>query len=480
MVTMGKNFEGKIGESDILKIPVKDPRTTSTIANYINVILDFTNFNPPYWLRSDNDTGEGHWWYYFRQNNTVHVLIAEDVRKGFVNLMTRKNNNENLTREEIGSLETYAALLNTTPHIGAQQATDTYPEYILGKITTPDTKTQKKYRTKSRADNSTDNLPSNIAIITNDKYKDSLTLQQNGGAYLQPLATTDGLQYDGENLFFQGFPASEATLREINKDKDVPIEAIDLPLLRMFYSIILSDFEQNTKKLGIVNEIVTVYVPDLAAILGKKRNLSKNDITSIIEKTSSFQTIYGVIKDPDRPNGIGTAVPLLVWMGYDAESNTIQFASPYMTRLIKRIYNVSIRKDKKGSPQLKKDGTPLLEVSHSYLVKSSIVKERNKRAVEIVMIVVTTIEQSGKNTPHLKASTIINRIPQLKKTYNNTPAKHKNRVLTRAFKKAWELLETQTNLRKKYPDIILPDPNNPQNIPTTSNINKLVFEFPHS
>lgn len=121
-----------------------------------------------------------------------------------------------------------------------------------------------------------------------------------------------------------------------------------------------------------------------------------------------------------------------------------------------------------------------MEVSHSYLVKSSIVKERNKRAVEIVMVVVTTIEQSGKNTPHLKASTIINRIPQLKKTYNDTPAKHKNRVLTRAFKKAWELLETQTNLRKKYPDIILPDPNNPQNIPTTSNLNKLVFEFPHS
>lgn len=87
----------------------------------------------------------------------------------------------------------------------------------------------------------------------------------------------------------------------------------------------------------------------------------------------------------------------------------------------------------KRQPTVKKDGTPLLEVSHSYLVKSSIVKERNKRAVEIVMVVVTTIEQSGKNTPHLKASTIINRIPQLK-TYNNTPAKHKNRVLTRAFK----------------------------------------------
>lgn len=478
MRTMEKNFNGKTGQSDVIKIPVKDPRTASTVANYVDVILDFTDFNPPYWLRSDKDTGEGHWWYYQTQTNTVHVLIAEDVRKEFVSLMTRKNNDEKLTCEEIKTLEAYAALLNATPHMGAQQATDTYPDYILGKITTPDN-VKKSYRTKSKADNTTDNLPSNLAIITNDKYKNSLTLQQNGGAYLQPLATTEGLQYDGENLFFQGFPASEATLREINKDKDIPIEAIDLPLLRMFYSIILSDFEQNTKKLGVVNEIVTVYVPDLAAILGKKRNLSKNDITSIIEKTSSFQTIYGVIKDPDRPNGIGTAVPLLVWMGYDAESNTIRFASPYMTRLIKRIYNVSIRKDRKGSPHLKKDGTPLLEVSHSYLIKSSIVKERNKRAVEIVMVVVTTIEQSGKNTPHLKANTIIERIPQLQRAFNKAKTtSNKNLLLSRTFKKAWELLESQTKLRDKYPNITLPDPNNPQNIPTTSTLN-MVFTFPH-
>lgn len=478
MRTMEKNFNGKTGQSDVIKIPVKDPRTASTVANYVDVILDFTDFNPPYWLRSDKDTGEGHWWYYQTQNNTIHVLIAEDVRKEFVSLMTRKNNDEKLTCGEIKTLEAYAALLNATPHMGAQQATDTYPDYILGKITTPDN-VKKSYRTKSKADNTTDNLPSNLAIITNDKYKNSLTLQQNGGAYLQPLATTEGLQYDGENLFFQGFPASEATLREINKDKDVPIEAIDLPLLRMFYSIILSDFEQNTKKLGVVNEIVTVYVPDLAAILGKKRNLSKNDITSIIEKTSSFQTIYGVIKDPDRPNGIGTAVPLLVWMGYDAESNTIRFASPYMTRLIKRIYNVSIKKDRKGSPHLKKDGTPLLEVSHSYLIKSSIVKERNKRAVEIVMVVVTTIEQSGKNTPHLKANTIIERIPQLQRAFNKTKTtSNKNLLLSRTFKKAWELLESQTKLRDKYPNITLPDPNNPQNIPTTSTLN-MVFTFPH-
>ena len=64
----------------------------------------------------------------------------------------------------------------------------------------------------------------------------------------------------------------------------------------MFYSIIFSDFEQNTKKLGVVNEIVTVYVPDLAAILGKKRNLSKNDITSIIEKHLLFKQYTELLK----------------------------------------------------------------------------------------------------------------------------------------------------------------------------------------
>lgn len=477
---MGKNFNGKVGESDVIKIPIHDPRPTTPDTNsYISVVLDFTISNPPYQLKNNKNTGEGYWWYYDSKSNIVHILIAEEIRKEFVDLMKIRNN---LTSEEKNSLNACSTILDITPHIGAQQAVNTYPDYILGKITMlepDDAKKKKSYRTKSKANNTTDNLPSNLAIITNDKYKNSLTLQQNGGAYLQPLATTEGLQYDGENLFFQGFPASEATLREINKDKDVPIEAIDLPLLRMFYSIILSDFEQNTKKLGVVNEIVTVYVPDLAAILGKKRNLSKNDVTSIIEKTSSFQTIYGVIKDPDRPNGIGTAVPLLVWMGYDAESNTIRFASPYMTRLIKRIYNVSIRKDRKGSPHLKKDGTPLLEVSHSYLIKSSIVKERNKRAVEIVMVVVTTIEQSGKNTPHLKANTIIERIPQLQRAFNKTKTtSNKNLLLSRTFKKAWELLESQTKLRDKYPNITLPDSNNPKNIPTTSTLN-MVFTFPH-
>ena len=362
---MGKNFEGKIGESDILEIPVKDPRTTSTIANYINVILDFTNFNPPYWLRSDNDTGEGHWWYYFKQNNTVHVLIAEDVRKGFVNLMTRKNNNENLTREEIGSLETYAAILNTTPHIGAQQATDTYPEYILGKITNPEN-TKKTNRTKKKA-GEIDEVPTVIPTITNKKYQNAMTLNTDSTAYLQPFSSVDNLVYENGQILFKGLPASAATLKEYFTSTE--IDNFDLPLLRLFYGIILNRFAKTWKEDQSIEGYITIYYPDLAKKLGKSSNISKSDVQSCIDSIMQFQTIMGIIDNGSKGTEI---IPVLVYMGNDTEKNTISFASPYMVKVIKNVFNASIRKNKTGLPQLKKDGNPQLLPAYSYMIKSSI------------------------------------------------------------------------------------------------------------
>ena len=73
----------------------------------------------------------------------------------------------NLTSKEKNSLNACSTVLDITPHIGAQQAVNTYPDYILGKITMSepdDAKKKKSYRTKSKADNTTDNLPSNLAF----------------------------------------------------------------------------------------------------------------------------------------------------------------------------------------------------------------------------------------------------------------------------------------------------------------------------
>lgn len=488
---MKKDYPGKLYESGTIYISEKDPRA-SQLSNYIindgvdnwgierrirlPIVFDYTSFKPRY--ESDE------WWYFNQDTKKVHVMIEEAMKIRMGELINREKEGS-LTEKEKEEWSHYEAVIELYSHEAAKRALEQHADLLYdiqeNSVIEAEDKIQhskKEYRTKSKAEDATDSLPSNLAIITNNQYRESLSLRQSGGNYLLPLASTDGLSYDGNNLYFKGLPASEATLREINKDKNIPIESIDLPLLRMFYSIILADFETNARKFGVVNESVIVYVPDLAVLLGKKRNLSKNDLNSIIEKTASFQTIYGVLKDQKRPNGIGSALPLLTWMGYHEETNTIQFASPYMTELIRRIYNVSIRRDKQGAPKIKKDGSLLLEVSHSYLVKSSIVKERNKRAVEIVMVVVTTIEQAGKKVPHLKARTIVERIPQLQEAYEKATVTNKNRVLSRAFKKAWELLETQTSLRKKYPDIVLPDPNDPQNIPTVTTLD-MVFEFPH-
>ena len=435
----------------------------------------------------------GDYWTYNEKDNTVYVKINNPSRLRYLECMKKKIDGMKLTREEELVIEDFKVITQGVSRNAAEKAMIQYEDsmklYATALSETTDVKEdtvkaakhpKKEYRTKKNAGACTDKLPTSLAIITNDQYKGGLGLSQTGGAYLYPLATTDGLSYDGKNLFFKGLPTSEATLKEINKDKDIAIDYIDLPLLRMFYSIILSDFEANARQFGVVNETVTVYVPELATLFGKGRNISKNDINTIIDKTSSFQTIYGILKDPQRPSGIGTAVPLLVWLGYDEPSNSIKFASPYMTELIKRIYNVSIRRDKKGVPKLKKNGEPLLEASHSYLVKSNIVKERNKRAAEIVMVVVTTIEQAGNHTPHLKARTIVERVPQLQNAINKLSSQSdKNKLLKRAFTKAWELLRTQTNLQDKYPTIILPDPKNPRDIPTMTTLDKLVFDFPH-
>lgn len=472
-------YPGKLAESQIIQVEVHDPRTPLRVVETglyevpmesqirIPVVIDYTDFEPNY-------SDENCWWYYNTDTNTVHVIIKKTDMDRYLELSKKTN----ITEGENNELSMLRSIVNSLLLVSAEKALQKYSAEIYEAMPQETVPNKRVRRTKAKA-NGTDRLPSILAVITNDQYRDGLNLKQTGRAYLQRLESTDGLRFDGKTLFFKDFPASEATLREINQDKDVSIDSIDLPLLRMFYSIILMDFETNARKDGIVNEVVTVYVPDLAQMIGKERNISKNDVKSIIDKTASFQTIYGVLKDPERPNGIGTALPLLVWMGYQEETNTIRFSSPYMTELIRRIYNVSIRKDKKGLPQISRKGLPLRDASYSYLVKSSIVKERNKKAVEIVIVVVTTIEQAGRHVPHIKAKTIIDRVPQLQAAIaKSTSTSNQNLILKRAFTKAWEILETQTKLREKYPTIVLPDPKDPQNIPTMVRLD-YVFEFPH-
>lgn len=112
-------------------------------------------------------------------------------------------------------------------------------------------------------------------------------------------------------------------------------------------------------------------------------------------------------------------------------------------------------------------------------LNSSIAKERNKKAVENVIIITTLIEQKGDRILHITAKEIIERNPQLKQGLEGKSTAQINVVLKRAFQKTWELLDTQTKLKEQYEDICLPDPCDAKNIPTKSTLN-MVFSFPHN
>ena len=170
-----------------------------------------------------------------------------------------------------------------------------------------------------------------------------------------------------------------------------------------------------------------------------------------------------------------SVLPVLTDYRYNPDSNTIHFSSPYMTKLVSEIYKASIRKDKKGEPIIK-NGKPQMYPAYSFLISSDIARERNKRAVEIVQVVVTLIEQAGNHNPNIRANTIIERTCLLRHSLMGKNTSTKNSVLKKAFSKAWELLESKTALQKVYKDIQLPSP---EEIPTTSNLD-MVFRFPHT
>ena len=344
------------------------------------------------------------------------------------------------------------------------------------------------YRTKAIAEkeNPLDPCPERLAVPTAVNYEYSISLHQEGEAFLQKLTmNTDGLQFENGEMRFNGAlePISTVELKNMLTNKG--IEDIDIPLLTMYYSIILAKFQERIKQgldFGTANNMITrIYVPDFIRCLetlSKDSGTNEEKISAIMRKTSAFHNIIGIHYVTRNGKIHRSYFPVMNFEGYDYETNTISFFSPYLNYIVQKIYSASIRRDKKGNPRIKRNGQPMLYPSHSFLVKSSIASERNKTAVENVFIIIQLIEQAGdKGIPHIKAKTIIERNEVLKMRLQNSsnPAQ----LLRRTFKKTWQLMRTQTLLLNVYEDIELPDPNDITKIPTPSNLNTLIFKFPH-
>lgn len=333
-----------------------------------------------------------------------------------------------------------------------------------------------KNRTKRRAGN-IDAVPEVMPTPSTPAYQYAMSTYESKTAHILPINPAVNLTYENGKLYFDGLEETQINLIDIrNKD----ITNLDLMTLRVLYGVILTKLEKALTEhtLKSSNEIrdfsVNIYIPELMSAMGLQTNISKKNIDALIAKIASYRNIIGIL-----PERLGTRIyeskyPIMVWMGYDAKHNTISFASPYLNKVVANSLAASLRKNAKGNIITKKNGQPLYTASHSYLIKSTIASEKNKRAAEIVAIVVPVIEQAGNNVPHIKASTIIERHPELKQAIESCKTTaNKNVLLMRAFSKAWELLETQTYLKDKYKNIKFP-----KTVPSMSTLD-MVFEFPH-
>lgn len=302
-----------------------------------------------------------------------------------------------------------------------------------------------------------------------------MTFNRDSCAYLQPLSDISHLKYENSTLYYKGFPATQPELSPLFTTEKENIKNFNLSLLKALYGIILTEVFASLSEDRGNGRTIIFYYPDFARKIGKSPNIGKSDVKEFIKNIRHFESVIGIIKDNANNSGI---FPVLIFKGYDTTKNTISITSPYMERIAQNIYTLSIRRNRNGSTLLKKNGEPQLLPTYSYLIGMDIVKEKNRIAVEIVCIIVVLIEQAGNNTPHIRARTIVDRIPLLHKSLENQTTGNKNNQLKRAFIKAWQLLRDKTSLAKVYKDIQLPDPQNASTIPTASSLD-MVLKFPH-
>lgn len=323
---------------------------------------------------------------------------------------------------------------------------------------TSENNVRKSRRVKSKAIEIVDVFPEKLATPSLQNYGYSLSLHKEGNAF---LVNTKGIEaeltvidkrymkqdkrcYTGtRNLFFDD-------LQNISTTDG--IEKIDLLTLHYFYTLLLKKFE--TDKHILRDSRIKLFVPDMARYFGIKSSIGETTTLSLIKKARSFTNVMGIVKESN--SNIPSCYPALLYHGFDSRENTITISSPYIENLLQSAYNAAIITNAKGCKITDQKNEPKTKPWNSYLVKPEILKERNKTAAENVFIICNVIEQAGNNVPHISAKTIIDRNVSLNNSYNKST--NKNQVLRRVFQKTWELLDSMTDLKTIYKDIVLPDP----------------------
>lgn len=175
---------------------------------------------------------------------------------------------------------------------------------------------------------------------------------------------------------------------------------------------------------------------------GSTSNLSKVKVQSLLSRLRKYQAYLGIL-DGVKFAGVKPGIyPVLPHLTYNQENNAIELVSPYLTRLAVAAKLAAQGKKKKPA--------------NTFCVNGSICKVKSVFAKEVALALTTLIEQRGNRDGRIKAETVLNRCPMLLDSYARTITRQKDQLLHRAFGEAYLLMQTETCLLEKHPNLILP------------------------
>ncbi len=351
-------------------------------------------------------------------------------------------------------------------------------------------------------------MPKNMLTITNPSFQNALTYNHNPlrkeatlNAYLSAVTPMYG-----ESIYMEDVPQLDLTIRDnmlylgndkavevhyndtrgtsmTDESKPIHLEEGDTHFLSNVYSIlymnIVKDLPFITDHEEVMRYSAEIYIPDLMEFLGYTRQYSDAEKAMVIRQLRNYRNIVGVIvsnQDTDKPTK--DYFELLDVASVRTKRNTLRLFSPYMNELISILRQDEIKQNLFSAKEnaMRRITCKGLEPNHSTLIKPSIVKARNKRATEVVDVIVKLIEQTGpKGTPHISAENIISRCPYLEVSLRCCELdRDRNMLLKKTFKAAWQYLDEYTLLKEVYKDIEFPT-----EVPVMKHLPDTVFTFPH-
>lgn len=284
-------------------------------------------------------------------------------------------------------------------------------------------------------------------VISDKKYQHALTTQRNKNAYISLMQPDFFNQLDFKEGTIIYDSETAGIVKKYSKGKYIDVQELDFPLLTQIYTAAV--------KANIRHDAytITVSLPKFFREMGVE--MQKGNAPDVMNKLHSFENCVGIMP------GTQTISKLFSIIDLDMRQQTMTFAVPYIMRL----YDVL---GEKNHIEKKTRQGELIDYQHPYhntLVHSSIAKERNKPAVELVYLITTGLLQRGyipdiktyrkkdaktkypdRVTYSVRFRTLINDAPLLRgriQSYNNV--NDKNKALRRAFDKAYQLLKKKTD-----------------------------------